>query len=114
MLGLVLLKVDEVDPANQTTRPLRSYPSGSRRVSSRIRQGGSPGTDQNQPASYLASLTCGSRIRAGQRAAAGKTTRAGPCGRRLLATAVAPDPRNHATLCSRRPANSALAPVTLH
>ena len=33
-------------------------------------------TDQNQPVSYSLSLTCGSCIRAGQRAAAGKATRA--------------------------------------
>jgi hypothetical protein len=51
---------------------------------------------RNQPVSHPAALTCGSCIRASQRAAAG-TTRAGPCGRRLLATAVASDPGNRAT-----------------
>ena len=70
-------------------------------------------TSRNQPVSHLAALTCGSCIRAGQRAAAG-TTRAGPYGRRLLATAVASDPGNGATLGVRRAASSALAPVTLH
>ncbi|GEM_PF-2039917 len=49
-------------------------------------------TDQNQPVSHPASLTCASCILAGQLAAAGKTTRAGPCGRGLLATAVASGP----------------------
>ena len=39
-LGLVLLKVDEVRPANQTTRPRRSCRPGSWTVRSRVRQVG--------------------------------------------------------------------------